>query len=302
MSHDMIMSNAQVPENNVIDWSSVSEIAQEIIFSLGLYLLIQQSITGVLSGNVNPVDVSALYALAMQLQKQLRSLGESFRRSLRYWVGSGRLFSLLEETPFKVDVRDASELHSCQGHIEFNNVKFSYGSKQVLKGVSFDCRPGEITVFVGKSGAGKSTIHKLIFREYPPQEGYIRIDGQDTQEFTQESLRYHIGVVPQSPTLLRRTILENLRFARDDVQDEEIYNISQSLGFHNTFQELGYATNVGSLSGGQKMMVAITMIMIKGTRIILLDEATAAFDPTTEEIFQKAIETLKSSKTVIMIA
>jgi ATP-binding cassette subfamily B protein len=298
----MVISDGQIPENNVIDWSSMSEIAQEVIFSLGLYLLIQQSVTGVSSGHVEPVDMLALYALLVQLQKQLSTLGDSFRRSLRYWVGSHQLFSLIRETPTTVDIPDASELRSRQGHVRFRNVEFAYGTKPVLRGVSFDCRCGEITVFVGKSGAGKSPIRKLIFREYLAQDGYIRIDGQDIREVTQESLRCHIGIVPQNPVLLRRTIVENLRFARDGIQDREIYDISQSLGFHDTFHELGYETNVSGLSVGQKMMVAITMIMIKGSRIILLDEATAAFDPKTEKVFHRAIETLKSLKTVIMIA
>lgn len=298
------MCDGQDPENDLIDWSSISELIQEVIFSLGLYFLIQQAVTG--ADNVKPVDVSALYALAIQLQKRLSTLGDAFRRTLRYWVVGCRIFDLIGEKKTTADVPGAAELLSCQGNVKFENVEFAYGTKPVLRNVSFDCRPGETTVFVGKSGAGKSTIWNLVFRNYLAQNGYILIDGQDIRKLTQKSLRCHIGVVPQNPILLNRTIIENLRFANEGITDEEIKDISRSLGFHDTFQEVGYETNVGCsgsrLSGGQRMMVAITRIMVRGCKIVLLDEATGPFDHITEKIFHQAIDTIKSSKTVIMIA
>src|SRR5262249_27032281 len=121
------------------------------------------------------------------------------------------------------------------------------------------------------------------------QNGRVCIDGQDVRTLRRESLRSHIGVVPQNPQLLDRTILENLRIASEGITDEKIYAISRKLGFHDTFQKLGYETKVGSsgsrLSGGLKMMVAITRILIRGPKIILLDEATGPFDNMTENIF-----------------
>jgi ATP-binding cassette, subfamily B, vacuolar membrane transporter HMT1/ACLQ len=302
----MAMYDGQDPDNDLIDWLSKLDVAQEIIFSLGLYLLIQQAVTGVSAQNVKPVDISALYALAIQLQKQLGTLGDCFRRTLRYWVVGCRVFDLIGEKSTTADVPDAVDLFSCQGNVEFQNVEFAYSTKPVLRHVSFGCRPGETVVFVGKSGAGKSTILDLIFRKYLAQNGYVRIDGQDIRKLTQKSLRCQIGVVPQNPTLLNRTILGNLSFANENVTKEKIYEISRSLGFHDTFRELGYDTNVGEsgsrLSGGQRMMVAITRIMIRGCKIVLLDEATGPFDHMTERIFQRAIDALKVSKTVIMIA
>ena len=302
----MVMCDAQDPENDLIDWSAISDTAQEVIFSLGLYLLVHQAITGVSADDIKPVDISALYALAMQLQKRLGTLGDSFRRILRYWVVGCHIFELIGEKSTTADVPGAAELLSCQGNVKFQSIEFAYGTKPILSNISFDCGPGEITVFVGKSGAGKSTIWQLIFRNYLPQNGYILIDGHDIRKLTQKSLRRHIGVVPQNPILLNRTILENLRIANEGIEDEEIYDISRSLGFHDTFQELGYETNVGysgsHLSGGQRMMVAITSILIRGSKIVLLDEATGPFDHMTEKIFQRAIDILKSSKTVIMIA
>jgi ABC-type multidrug transport system fused ATPase/permease subunit len=302
--HDTVVCDGQDPENHLIDWSSMSELIQEVIFSLGLYLLIQQAITG--ADNVKPVDVSALYALAIQLQKRLSTLGDGIRRTLRYWVVGCRIFDLIGERSTTADIPGAAELLSCQGNVKFQNVEFAYGTKPVLRSVSFDCRPGETTVFVGKSGAGKSTILDLVFRNYFAQNGSVLIDGQDIRNLKRKSLRRHIGVVPQNPILLNRTIIENLRFANEGITDEQIKDKARSLGFHDTFQDLGYETNVGysgsRLSGGQRMMVAITRIMVKGSKIILLDEATGPFDHLTEKIFHQAIDTMKSTKTVIMIA
>jgi ABC-type multidrug transport system fused ATPase/permease subunit len=302
----MVMCKGEGPENNLIDWSAKSALIQEVIFSLGLYFLIRRAITAVSDDNIKPVDLSALYSLAIHLQKRLSTLGDGFRCSLRYWVVGGRIFDLIEEQSTTADIPEAAELISCQGNVSFENVEFAYGTKLVLKNLTFDCRPGETTVFVGKSGAGKSTVWNLVFRNYLAQNGYVLIDGQDIRILTQKSLRFHIGVVPQNPILLNRTIIENLRFARDGITDEEIKDISRSLGFHDTFQELGYETNVGysgsRLSGGQRMMVAITRIMVRGSKIVLLDEATGPFDHMTEKIFHQAIETMKSSTTVIMIA
>jgi ABC-type multidrug transport system fused ATPase/permease subunit len=164
--HDAIMCKREDPENKLIDWSSTSDIAQEVVFSPGLYLLIRQAITGVLADNVKSIDISAFYALAIQLQKRLSTLGDSFRRMLRYWVLGCRAFDLIEEKPTTADVLDAVDLLSCQGNVQFQNVEFAYSTTPVLSNLSFDCRPGETVVFVGKSGAWKSTIWNLIFRNY----------------------------------------------------------------------------------------------------------------------------------------
>jgi ABC-type multidrug transport system fused ATPase/permease subunit len=182
--HDRVMCNGQDPENDLIDWSSISDITQEAIFSLGLYLLVQQAITGIADNDIKPVDISALYTLAIQLQKRLGTLGDSFRRTLKYWVVGCRVFDIMGETSTTSDLEDAVELFSCQGNVEFQNVGFAYIAKPVLRNISFVCRPGETVVFVGKSGAGKSTIRKLLFRNYHPQNGCIFIDGQDIRKLT----------------------------------------------------------------------------------------------------------------------
>jgi ABC-type multidrug transport system fused ATPase/permease subunit len=300
------MCDGQDPENDLIDWTSKFDFSQEVIFSLVLYFLIQKAIAGIANDGIQPVDISALFALAIQLQKRLGTLGDSLHRTLKYWVLGCRVFDLMGETSTTSDLVDAVDLYSCHGNVEFQNVEFAYSDKPVLRNISFDCRPGETVVFVGNSGGGKSTIRKLLFRSYLAQSGCIRIDGQDIRKLTKRSLRRHIGAVSQNPTLLNRTLLENLRFANERATDKEIKQMCRRLGFHATFKKLGYETNVGHLgsrlSGGQIMMVAITRIMIRGCKIAVFDEATGPFDHMTGEIFEKAIDTMKVSMTVIMIA
>ena len=301
---DTAICNGQATENRVVDWASASVLIQELIFSVCIFLLIARSIS---TTNVNPVDITALYNYSIQLQKQLSTLGDSFRRLGKYWV-VGRQILEFVKLPITVDIPNAKKLSSCRGHVKFENVKFGYKKKKklVLNGISFECKPGESTVFVGTSGIGKSTIWKLMVRSYSVRNGHVRIDGHDVQDLTQESIRSHIGVVPQDPKLIRNTIFANLSYANRDLSRKEIEDKAISLGFHNRFLELGYETNVGEngscLSGGERMMVAVTMSVIRNPSILVFDEATAPFDAETAQVCQGAIEGLKSSRTVILIS
>jgi ABC-type multidrug transport system fused ATPase/permease subunit len=302
----MVLRNGHYLENKVIDWSSVVEVVQRVVHSFGLYILLSPTLPGIYSGMHSPVDIMALLAISVKLQKTSSALAECVRRSQSAAQSDKRRQDLALEKITVVDHTEASELLTCGGRIEFKDVGFSYDNKQILRSVKFSCRSGEVVAFVGPSGAGKSTIFSLIFRHYIPHTGSIYIDGEDIQLLKGISLRRHVGLVTQNPGLFNRSLMENLRLARDGITDEEIYRVAQYLGFHDAFQRVGYEIKVGdrglSLSGGQRMMVAITMVVIKDAKIILLDEATAAFDPMTENIFQSAIETLKYSKTMIMIA
>ncbi|KAH8661700.1 P-loop containing nucleoside triphosphate hydrolase protein, partial [Tricladium varicosporioides] len=304
--HKITMCNEHDFQNNVKDWCAMSDIIQEAIYTVGLSILLQSSIAAVTSGKSTDTDTLAFFTLLLQLQTQLSSLGECFTRCQSAIAGSDRIFSLLEETPAVVNLPSALELPSCEGHITFSGVGFTYGRQSVLRDISFSCSPGKVTAIVGSSGAGKSTIFKLLFRDIDIQQGIIYIDGHDIRNLTLESLRRYISPVSQSPVLLNRTIIENLRLANSSIADVDIYRICQSLGFDEKFRMLGYNTSVGDkgdrLSGGEKMMVAITMAMIKNSKIVLLDEATGPFDPIMEQSFQNALQILKFSRTVIIIA
>ena len=200
-------------------------------------------------------------------------------------------------------------METCNGEIRFRDVEFSYDNrKQALKGLDFVCKPGTTTAFVGESGGGKTTVLRLLFRFYAVQTGSIEVDGQNVEDITINSLREHIGVVPQDTVLFNETIMYNLRYANPEVTDEMIYDACRAASIHDkilTFSD-GYNTRVGErglrLSGGEKQRVAIARTILKNPKIILLDEATAALDSETEQHIQAALKELAKGRTMLVIA
>jgi ABC-type transport system involved in Fe-S cluster assembly fused permease/ATPase subunit len=168
--------------------------------------------------------------------------------------------------------------------------------------------PGTTTAFVGESGGGKTTIFRLLYRFYNTLSGSIQVDGHDVEELTTNSVRRHIGIVPQDTTLFNETLMYNLRYANTDATDEQVYEACRSASIHDkimTFPDK-YETKVGErglrLSGGEKQRVAIARTILKGPRIIMLDEATAALDTETEQQIQEALKRLAHNRTVLIIA
>jgi ABC-type transport system involved in Fe-S cluster assembly fused permease/ATPase subunit len=188
-------------------------------------------------------------------------------------------------------------------------VEFAYDArKPALNGLTFHCPPGATTALVGESGGGKSTVFRLLFRFYNADFGSIRVDGRRVDSITIESLRRHIGVVPQDTVLFNETLMYNLKYANPSASDEEVYEACRAASIHDkilTFPD-GYQTKVGErglrLSGGEKQRVAIARTILKDPRIILLDEATAALDTETEEHIQEALSTLSKGRTMLVIA
>lgn len=195
------------------------------------------------------------------------------------------------------------------GEIRFNNVEFSYDNrKQALKGLDFVAKPGTTTAFVGESGGGKTTVLRLLFRFYGIQGGSIEVDGHDVNDITINSLREHIGVVPQDTVLFNETVMYNLRYANPNATDEMIFEACRAASIHDKILSFpdGYATRVGErglrLSGGEKQRVAIARTILKDPKIILLDEATAALDSSTEQHIQAALRELSKGRTTLVIA
>ena len=214
-----------------------------------------------------------------------------------------------KEQPTVVDKPGAKKLESCQGEIRFRDVEFSYdGRKQALKGLDFLARPGTTTAFVGESGGGKTTILRLLFRFYAATAGSIEVDGQDVEELTINSLREHIGVVPQDTVLFNETVMYNLKYANPNATDEMVYDACRAASIHHKIMSFpdGYSTRVGErglrLSGGEKQRVAIARTILKNPKIILLDEATAALDSETEQHIQAALKELSRGRTTLVIA
>ncbi|KAK1086316.1 ATP-binding cassette-type vacuolar membrane transporter Hmt1 [Friedmanniomyces endolithicus] len=243
------------------------------------------------------------------LQGPLNFFGTFYRMIQNNMINSERMLELFKENATVVDSPDAVNLTSCEGEIRYNDVQFSYDArKPALQGLTFRCKPGTTTALVGESGGGKSTVFRLLFRFYNTQSGTMQIDGHDVQGLRIDSLRSHIGVVPQDTVLFNESLMYNLKYANQDATDEQIFAACRAASIHDKILGFpdGYDTKVGErglrLSGGEKQRVAIARTIIKNPRIILLDEATAALDTETEEHIQEALQLLAKGRTMLVIA
>jgi ATP-binding cassette subfamily B protein len=220
-----------------------------------------------------------------------------------------RIFDYLDMTTEEYDPPGATALPEVKGDIAFEDVVFSYGGdRNVLDGISFHVRPGEVAAFVGPSGAGKTTITALVPRFYDPQSGRVIVDGHDLRSVTLESLRRDIGIVTQETYLFHDTVASNLRYGRPDATDAELEAAAKAAniaGFISTLP-LGYETVVGErghkLSGGERQRLAIARVLLKDPRILILDEATSSLDSENEAAIQKALEVAMRGRTSLVIA
>ena len=206
---------------------------------------------------------------------------------------------------------ESKDLTFSKGDIFFDKINFSYKSnfeKKVLKNVSLNFSGGKMTALVGHSGSGKSTILNMIPRIYLPISGQIKIDNQDIANINLHSIRKEISIVDQNTTLFDDTVMNNIRYARPDADDEEVYKAAELAMCKDFIDALdsGYETMIGEngvkLSGGEKQRLSIARAFLKQSKIILLDEATSSLDSQTEEKIQKALSTLTTNKTTIVIA
>jgi ATP-binding cassette subfamily B protein len=207
------------------------------------------------------------------------------------------------------DKKGATNLVITKGKITFSNVKFHYkGTAPLFHNQSVTIEAGQKVGLVGYSGGGKSTFVNLILRLYDVTEGYILIDGQDIRDVTQESLYHNLAMIPQDPSLFHRTLMENIRYGRNEATDEEVREASRRAHAHEFIQVLpqGYESLVGErgvkLSGGQRQRIAIARAILKNAPILILDEATSQLDSVTERLIQDSLWELMQDKTTIVIA
>jgi len=256
-------------------------------------------------------DFVLLGAYFQQLMGPLNWLGTLYRFIQESFVNMENMFDLMKE---KAEVSDKIEAltfvkEEDSPEVKFTNVDFSYDpEKPVLKSLSFTIPPGTTTAIVGASGSGKTTIGKLLVRMYDVTGGEITFNENNITDFTQQSLRSSIGVVPQDTVLFNDTIRYNIRYGRIEATDEEVVEAAKLADIHTAIQGFpaGYDTVVGErglkLSGGEKQRVAIARTLLKQPGVLLYDEATSSLDSSTEKNIQKAIIAASSRKTVLVIA
>lgn len=299
----------QAAEYQVLFSLNIMNISQNMVFMVGLLVTCFIAAYQVTTGQQDVGKFVTLITYMGQLQSPLNFFGTFYRMIQSAMINSERMLELFKEKPTVVDSEDATQLPSCEGDLRFNDVHFSYDNrKPALQGLDFHCTPGTTTAFVGESGGGKSTVFRLMYRFYNTMSGSIQVDGHDVEDLTIDSVRRHIGVVPQDTVLFNESLMYNLKYANPEATDEQVYEACRAASIHDKILAFPdkYETKVGErglrLSGGEKQRVAIARTILKNPRIIMLDEATAALDTETEQHIQEAFQTLAQGRTMLIIA
>ena len=261
------------------------------------------------AGTMTLGELVLVNAYLLQLVRPLERFGNLYRSIKQALIELEQLVELLDETPDIPDRKDSVPLPDGPGAICFEAVEFSYrDGLQTLNGLDFEVPPGTKVALVGPTGAGKTTIARLLYRFYDPVAGGVFVDGREVRTLTLDSLRRAIAVVPQDPVLFNDTIGYNIAFGRPAADQKAVEDAARSAHIHDFIQGLpeGYATRVGErglkLSGGEKQRVAIARALLKNPRIFILDEATSALDSTTEQGVQACLRDIGATITTLVIA
>jgi ATP-binding cassette subfamily B protein len=282
---------------------------QQAIVALGVTALMFNAALGVVAGTMTVGDVVLVNAFILQLYQPLNILGFVYREVKQSLADLEHLTGLLDVAPAVADAPDAKRLAEGPGHVRFEGVRFGYDARRpILDGFDLDLPAGCTLAVVGGTGAGKSTLVRLLCRFYDVEAGRILIDGQDVRDVTQASLRGAIGVVPQDTVLFNDTIGANIAYGRPGASQAEIERAAETAQIKGFIEGLpdGWATLVGErglkLSGGEKQRVAIARMVLKDPRLLVLDEATSALDTVTERALQTAIRQITRGRTSLVIA
>ena len=279
----------------------VSSVALAVVLGYGGHLYFQGALT-----------LGTLFAFLLYVQNffdPVQQLSQLYSTFLSATAALDKIMDVLDEKPQVVDEAGAGELPPVKGHVRFEHVRFGYGDgPDVLPDLDLDVPAGTTVALVGHTGAGKSTIAKLLARFYDPRDGRITIDGIDLRKVTQASLRHQLGIVPQEGFLFAGTVAENIAFGRPDASGDEILQAAQAVGAHDFILRLedGYETEVqerGSrLSLGQRQLIALARALLADPRILILDEATSSVDIGTERKIERALRLLLAGRTAFIIA
>ncbi|HYZ20482.1 MAG TPA: ABC transporter ATP-binding protein, partial [Gaiellaceae bacterium] len=258
------------------------------------------------------ISVGTLFAFILYLSNffdPVQQLSQLYNTFLAAVAALDKIMEVMDEEPQVRDSPEARELPPIRGDVRFDDVRFGYGDgPEVLHGIALDVPAGTTVALVGHTGAGKSTIAKLLARFYDPREGAITIDGIDLRDVTQASLRRQLGVVPQEGFLFAGTVRDNIAFGRPDASPEQVASAARAVGAHDFVMALedGFETDLQErgtrLSLGQRQLVAFARALLANPRILILDEATSSVDIGTERKIEEALGTLLADRTAFVIA
>ena len=279
----------------------LSAVATAVVFGYGGYRVFDGS-----------MEAGTLFAFTLYLSNffdPVQQLSQLYNTFLSAVAALDKIMDVLDEEPEVRDRRGARDLDRIEGHVRFESVRFGYGSgAEVLHGIDLDVPAGTTVALVGHTGAGKSTIAKLLARFYDPREGRIMIDGVDLRDVRQESLRRQLGVVPQEGFLFAGSVRDNIAFGRREATHADVVAAAQTVGAHEFIMRLedGYDTQLQErgtrLSLGQRQLVAFARALLADPRILILDEATSSVDIGTERRIERALRRLLAGRTAFVIA
>ena len=264
----------------------------------------------VIDGEITTGDLFVFIGLLSYFFEPVQQLSQFYQTFLAGTAALDKIFDVVDTDPRLTDRPDAKELPQITGRVEFQEVRFAYreGGAEVLHGISFAVQPGQTVALVGHTGAGKSTIVKLLARFYDPTGGRVLIDGHDLRDVTMASLHRQLGMVPQEGFLFARSVAENIAFGRPDASREEVEAAARAVGAHEFIEDLpeGYDTSIAErgarLSIGQRQLVAFARALLANPRLLILDEATSSVDIPTEARIEHALETLLADRTAFVVA
>ena len=287
---------------------SLLNISQTFVIMIGITLMLVLTVFGIQNKTITVGGFVVINAYMLQLYQPLNFLGTIYREIRQSLVDMENMFNLLKEKN-NIDDSGSEHLNNNNAEIIFKNIFFGYENKRtIIKNISFSIPEGKSLAIVGPTGAGKSTISKLLFRFYDPDSGEILINKKNIKKYKQNSLRQMIGVVPQDTVLFNDTIFYNISYGLIDSSEEDVINAAKIAGIHDFIQSIPnkYNTVVGErglkLSGGEKQRVAIARAVLKNPSILFFDEATSALDTNTEKEINKNLNKISQGKTTLIIA
>ena len=287
---------------------SLLNVSQTIVIMTGITTMLVLTVFGIKQNVITVGGFVVINAYMLQLYQPLNFLGTIYREIRQSLIDMENMFKLLNEKNSVID-SGTRNLKNFDSEITFKNISFGYQSdRMIIKNLSFHLAKGKSLAIVGPTGAGKSTISKLLFRFYDPYSGEILINNENIKNFKQNSLRQSIGIVPQDTVLFNDTIYYNISYGNPEASHEEIINAAKIAGIHDFIESIPnkYETIVGErglkLSGGEKQRVAIARTVLKNPSIYFFDEATSALDSTTEKEIIENLDNISKGKTTLIIA